>query len=204
MWALCSAVPTERGTPDHLRVMFPERRRGERFPPRSLGQLTPHGIPYIVRGGVCRPDVTTTEGANMSTKSSKSIRIGRDKIRQAQDLARTALGRDVTERQAVELCVSAQSAGALDAALDRVVAHAHEWATARIHDRDAMWTRLLLAFATRETGDTWKITVADGRPWLHRSDAAATTGEPLAAVDLDGLVKELRAGGALEETQELN
>ena len=86
----------------------------------------------------------------------------------------------------------------------RELVHAHEWATARIHDRDAMWTRLLLAFATRETGDTWKITVADGRPWLHRSDAAAATGEPLAAVDLDGLVKELRAGGALEETQELN
>ena len=137
-------------------------------------------------------------------KASKSIRIGRVKIRQAQELARAALGREVTERQAVELCVSSQSAGALDAALDRVVAHANEWATARIQDRDATWSRLLLAFATRETGDTWKITVADGRPWLHREDAAACTGEPLAAVDLDGLVKELRAGGALEETPALN
>ena len=140
----------------------------------------------------------------MSSKSSKSIRIGRDKIRQAQDLARAALGRDVPERQAVELCVASVDAGALDAALDRMVAFANEWAVAQLQDRDATWSRLLLAFAARETGDTWKITVSDGRPWLHREGAAVATGEPLAAIDLDGLVKELKAGGAVDETPVLN
>ena len=141
----------------------------------------------------------------MSTNTSRSIRLGKARIAQAMEIARMALGREVTERQAIELCVSSLDAGALDMALDRVVAEANEWAVARLQDRDKMWTLLLLSFAARETDAVWRISTSEGRPWLHREGTHHSTGEALAAAcDIDGLVEELKAGGALDEMTELN
>ena len=137
-------------------------------------------------------------------KSSKVTRVREETITKAQEFAEHATGKKMTGPEALDLCVDSLSEGVLDRVLDNVAEQARAWATARVRDRDAIWSALLLQFAARETDATWKITTAEGRPWLHRDGSAPSTGEALGAVELEELVAEIRAGGATDETPELN
>ena len=105
---------------------------------------------------------------------------------------------------ALEICTHSLDADVLDRVLDNVAAQAQEWVSGKLRDRDRMWTSLMIQFAARETGVAWKLSQKNGRLWLHREGAAASTGEELASVNIEELVSEMRAGGAVDETPELN
>ena len=133
-----------------------------------------------------------------------AIRLPTETIEKAKRFASQACGRKIGGKEALVICANSLDTGVLDRVLDNVTAQAQEWVSGKLRDRDRMWTSLMIQFAARETGVAWKLSQKNGRLWLHREGAAASTGEELASVNIEELVSELRAGGAVDETPELN
>ena len=133
--------------------------------------------------------------------TTKAVRVRKDAINRAVTFANNALKRDVPEGEALGIVADALSEGSLDLVIANMADVADSWAVAKVRERDEMWSKLLVAFACRETDAVWKISISDGRPWLHRESTVASTGEPLACMSVEGLVKELKACGGVSSTE---
>ena len=94
--------------------------------------------------------------------TTKAVRVRKDAINRAVTFANNALKRDVPEGEALGIVADALSEGSLDLVIANMADVADSWAVAKVRERDEMWSKLLVAFACRETDAVWRLAYRTG------------------------------------------